>query len=96
MKRTDKPCECCGRMMKNVWSRTKYCPTCAKEKEREWKRRRKYRHLEIWQDGKDAKNCPQRRLRLYGTTLYQYFPYLEFLLMRRKYCDQIEIFFLLL
>ncbi len=40
MKRTDKPCECCGRMMKNVWSRTKYCPTCAKEKEREWKRRR--------------------------------------------------------
>ena len=34
MKRTDKPCECCGRMMKNVWSRTKYCPTCAKEKER--------------------------------------------------------------
>ena len=40
MKRTDKPCECCGRMMKNVWSRTKYCQTCAKEKEREWKRRR--------------------------------------------------------
>lgn len=40
MKRTDKPCECCGRMMKNVWSRTKYCPTCAKEKEQEWKRRR--------------------------------------------------------
>ena len=39
MKRTDKPCECCGRMMKNVWSRTKYCPTCAKEKDEKRKAR---------------------------------------------------------